>query len=96
MTINDEETFLRKATDIMGKEKATKLFKRVKELSSDEDNIALYTDYTNQEMLMNTVMSTAEEMTNKAQADIAKAQEISSKAQNDIAKAQEISAKAKE
>lgn len=96
MTIDDEETFLRKATDIMGKEKATKLFKRVKELSSDEDNIALYTDYTNQEMLMNTVMSTAEEMTNKAQADIAKAQEISSKAQNDIAKAQEISAKAKE
>ncbi len=96
MTIDDEETFLRKATDIMGKEKATKLFKRVKELSADEDNIALYTDYTNQEMLMNTVMSTAEEMTNKAKADIAKAQEISAKAQTDIAKAQTDIAKAKE
>ena len=80
MTIDREDAFLRKATDIMGKENATKLLNRVKELSADEDNIALYTDYTNQEMLMNTVMSTAEEMTKKAEADVAKAKEEAEKA----------------
>ena len=86
MTIDCEEAFLRKATDIMEKENATKLLKRVKELSADEDNIALYTDYTNQEMLMNTVMSTAEEMTIKAEVDIAKAKEENQRKNLEIVK----------
>ena len=63
---DDEEVFLRKAIEIMGEEEGTKLFDRVKELSADEDNIALYTEYTNQEMLMNTIMSDAEDIKDEA------------------------------
>lgn len=40
MTINDEETFLRKATDIMGK-KAKEIAKNLLEIRLTKDSVAL-------------------------------------------------------
>lgn len=83
MDTDDEEVFLRKAIEIMVEEEGTKLFDRVKELSADEDNIALYTEYSNQEMLMNTIISEAKQIKDEAK-------EIRKQAEADIAKASKI------
>ena len=97
MDTDDEEVFLRKAREIMGEEEGTKLFDRVKELSADEDNIALYTEYSNQEMLMNTIISDAEDIKAEARQIRAEAKqikdeakEIRKQAEADIAKASKI------
>ena len=97
MDTDDEEVFLRKAIEIMGEEEGTKLFDRVKELSADEDNIALYTEYSNQEMLMNTIISDAEDIKAEARQIRAEAKqikdeakEIRKQAEADIAKASKI------
>lgn len=90
MDTDDEEVFLRKAIEIMGEEEETKLFDRVKELSADEDNIALYTEYSNQEMLLNTIKDDAKEIKAQAYKDIAKAKKMTAKAEADIAKASKI------
>ena len=97
MDTDDEEVFLRKAIEIMGEEEGTKLFDRVKELSADEDNIALYTEYSNQEMLMNTIISDAEDIKAEARQIRAEAKqikdeakEIREQAEADIAKASKM------
>lgn len=97
MDTDDEEVFLRKAIEIMGEEEGTKLFDRVKELSADEDNIALYTEYSNQEMLMNTIISDAEDIKAEARQIRAEAKQIKDEAKEirkqaevDIAKASKI------
>lgn len=97
-----KEVFLRKAIEIMGEEEGTKLFDRVKELSADEDNIALYTEYSNQEMLMNTIISDAEDIKAEARQIRAEAKrikdeakEIRKQAEADIAKASKIFAESK-
>ena len=102
MDTDDEEVFLRKAIEIMGEEEETKLFDRVKELSADEDNIALYTEYSNQEMLMNTIISDAEDIKAEARQIRAEAKqikdeakEIRKQAEADIAKASKIFAESK-
>lgn len=102
MDTDDEEVFLRKAIEIMGEEEGTKLFDRVKELSADEDNIALYTEYSNQEMLMNTIISDAEDIKAEARQIRAEAKqikdeakEIRKQAEADIAKASKIFAESK-
>ncbi len=45
----------------MSKEEADKLACRVEELSCDRENIALYTKYSNEEMVFNTRLANAEE-----------------------------------
>ena len=45
----------------MSKEEADKLISRVEELSSDKENIALYTKLTNDEMVFNTRLMNASE-----------------------------------
>ena len=61
MNTNDLETFKRKAEEIMEKEEADKLTDRLEELSCDRENIALYTKFTNEEMVFNTRLAYAEE-----------------------------------
>ena len=96
MDTDDEEVFLRKAIEIMGEEEGTKLFDRVKELSADEDNIALYTEYSNQEMLMNTIISDAEDIKAEARQIRAEAKQIKAEARQIRAEAKQIKAEAKE
>ena len=45
----------------MSKEEADRLISRVEELSSDKENIALYTKLTNDEMVFNTRLMNASE-----------------------------------
>ena len=61
MSTEDLATFKRKAEEIMSKEEADKLTSRVEELSSDKENIALYTKLTNDEMVFNTRLMNAKE-----------------------------------
>ena len=61
MSTEDLATFRRKAEEIMSKEEADRLISRVEELSSDKENIALYTKLTNDEMVFNTRLMNASE-----------------------------------
>ena len=61
MSLENLEAFKRKAEEIMSKEEADKLTDRVEELSCDRENIALYTKYSNEEMVFNTRLANAEE-----------------------------------
>ena len=94
MDTDDEEVFLGKAVEIMGEEEGTKLFDRVKELSADEDNMALYTEYTNQEMLMNTIISDAEDIKAEAMGIKEEAKVIKEEAREIRKQAEDIKAQA--
>ena len=89
MFADTEETLLKRAKEVMSEEEARKFVDRVVELSHDDDNIALYTGYSNYEMAFNTDMAYIQDEKAKIQDEKTKVQDEKAKIQNEKTKVQE-------
>ena len=81
MFADTEETLFERAKEVMSEEEARKFVDRVVELSHDDDNIALYTGYSNHEMAFNTDMAYIQDEKAKVQDEKAKIQDEKTKVQ---------------
>ena len=89
MFADTEETLFERAKEVMSEEEARKFVDRVVELSHDDDNIALYTGYSNHEMAFNTDMAYIQDEKAKVQDEKAKVQDEKAKIQDEKAKVQD-------
>ena len=89
MFADTEETLLKRAKEVMSEEEARKFVDRVVELSHDDDNIALYTGYSNHEMAFNTDMAYIQDEKAKIQDEKNKVQEEKSQIQEEKSQIQE-------
>lgn len=83
MFADTEETLLKRAKEVMSEEEARMFVDRVVELSHDDDNIALYTGYSNHEMAFNTDMAYIQDEKAKIQNEKTKVQEEKSQIQEE-------------
>lgn len=93
MFADTEETLLKRAKEVMSEEEARKFVDRVVELSHDDDNIALYTGYSNHEMAFNTDMAYIQDEKAKIQDEKTKVQDEKAKIQDEMTKVQDEKAK---
>ena len=93
MFADTEETLLKRAKEVMSEEEARKFVDRVVELSHDDDNIALYTGYSNYEMAFNTDMAYIQDEKAKIQDEKTKVQDEKAKIQDEKTKVQDEKAK---
>ena len=89
MFADTEETLLKRGKEVMSEEEARKFVDRVVELSHDDDNIALYTGYSNHEMAFNTDMAYIQDEKAKIQDEKNKVQEEKSQIQEEKSQIQE-------
>ena len=96
MFADTEETFFERAKEVMSEEEARKFVDRVVELSHDDDNIALYTEYSNHEMAFNTDMAYIQDEKTKIQDEKTKIQDERAKVEDDMVKVQDQMTKVQE